>query len=576
MKTAMAPAKPRQTGAALMLTMVMTGIALAILAGAMTWSMNSTRLTYRSIQYTRSIAAAEAATEKVLSRVNQDFLSGGEKLVGDNLASYRLTVPGSSDSSYWNQWEFNDASGHTGQTYVQSPISSTYVIMTSPYTGLRAFASFWTVVAHARDTASSQQVVGGVFQQTQLTRIPIYQFALFSSGDMETCCAEPYTQKGRVHANGTLYAGPDSVLTFQGDVTSATKIVLDRDPLDPRGAPAGSVVFQAGRTAPIPSMNLPIGTNSTPQAIREIIQPPPGGEDPNSPMGRLRFYNLADMVMIVSDTGIAATSGRFDNFATAIPTNQLAKIVTTTNSFTDAREGKTIKPIDIDVGALNAWSATNTSLRVALGSKDVSSIYVLDTRTLPGTSLAAVRVRNGTTLPSLGLTVATARPLYVLGNFNQTNSTNLGTTNTITTRPASLVADAVTVLSVNWTDANSTKSLGSRIAGDTTINAAILTGAVDTTTAAFSGGMENFMRLLEDWPVTLTYNGSLVKMFSSLYATNVWGKSGVYSPPIRHFAYDLNFADMTKIPPLTPSLQTVVRGQWATVAPDKNVVAAAP
>ena len=578
MKTTMAPGKPGQTGSALMLTMLMTGIALAILAGAMTWSANSTRLTHRSIQYTRSIAAAEAATEKVLSRLNRDYLRGGEKLIQDNLVSYRLTVPGSSDSSYWNQWEFNDASGHIGQTYVQSPNASAYVVLASPYAGLRAVASLYTVVAHARDTAAIQQVVGGILQQVQLARIPIYQFIMYSSADMEISCGQNFTVFGRVHSNGQLYVEPDSRLTFQTGVTAVNNILFQRHPLDTRGSPNGGVVYEGTKTASVPAMTIPIGVTNSPEAIRDIIQPPPSGEDRNSPLGRLRFYNQADMVLTVSDTGMAATSGRFDNFATAIPTNQVTTFVTITNSFTDAREGKTVVPIDINIGALKTWSETNTSLRGPLGSRDVSSIYVLDRRTLPGTSLGAVRVVNGLNLPADGLTVATARPLYVLGSYNQTNSANLGTTNTTTTRPASLAADAVTILSGNWTDAKSTLSVGSRTAAPTTVNAAILTGVVETTLGKYSGGMENFPRFLETWGAAnlFTYNGSMVKMFPSLYATNVWGKADVYDPPKRNWAYDVNFNDVTKLPPLTPSLQKVIRGRWATVAPDKNVVAAVP
>jgi hypothetical protein len=570
-------ATPLQAGSALALTMIMTGIALAILASAMTWSANSTRQTYRAIQYDRSVAAAEAATEKVLTSMTRDFLVGGDKLVTDNLENYRQTVPTSSDSTYWDHWEFNDAIGHTGKTYVQGDNSTNYIVLTAPYAGLRAFVSTYTVVGHARNTASMQHVVGGVAQQVELARIPIFQFALFSSGDMETCCSEPYTQKGRVHSNGNLYAGPDSILTFQGDVTAVSTIVFGRHPLDPRGNPNGSVVYQAKKTFPVPAMNLPIGATNTPLAIREIIHPPPLGEDPNSPLGRSRFYNQVDMILTVSNSGISATSGKFNDFATVIPSNQLATIVTTNKSFTDKREGKIVQPVEINIAALKAWSETNTSLRVALGAKDVSSLYVLDRRTLPGTSLGAVRVVNGTNLPSRGLTIATSRPLYVLGHFNQPNPAHLGTSNTTAALPAALASDAVTVLSVNWADTNSAKASSYRKGAATTVNAAILTGAVDTTAAAFSGGMENFMRFLEDWSpsttaVSFNYNGSLVKLFPSLYATNVWGKSDVYSPPKREYAYDLNFNDRTRLPPLTPSLQTAFRGQWATVAANQNVI----
>jgi len=79
--------------------------------------------------------------------------------------------------------------------------------------------------------------------------------------------------------------------------------------------------------------------------------------------------------------------------------------------------------------------------------------------------------------------------------------------------------------------------------------------------------LENFQRFLENWSAsTYTYNGSLVKMYASVYATNVWGKANVYNPPTRQFYFDLNYNNPSLLPPLTPSLQTIYRDQWATVA----------
>jgi hypothetical protein len=101
---------------------------------------------------------------------------------------------------------------------------------------------------------------------------------------------------------------------------------------------------------------------------------------------------------------------------------------------------------------------------------------------------------------------------------------------------------------------------------------------VETTLGKYSGGMENFPRFLEDWGAAniFTYNGSMVKMFPSLHATNAWGIANVYNPPKRNWAFDLNFNDPAKLPPLTPSLVKVMRGQWATVAPGQHSVAAVP
>jgi hypothetical protein len=576
MKTAFATQKPNRAGSALMLTMIMSAIALALLAGAMSWSASSTRLTYRSIQYNQSVAAAEAATEKVVSHINQDFLSGGESLVSNNLSFYRQnTVPTPSDAPYWSTWQFDDGNGNIGQTYVQRLPGTSYIVADSTYAGLQGYASTYTIVSHAQDLASPQSVGVGVLQQLQLASIPIFQFAMYSSGEMEISCGQPFKITGRVHSNGELYVEPDSALTFESSVTAVISVLFQRDPLDTRAKPSGTVVYaQTNQPVfPVSSLTLPIGTTNTPQAIREIIEPPPTGENPNSPIGQLRYYNQCDMVLVAANTGISATSGHFNNFATVIPTNELMTFVLTTNSFKDWREGKTVQPIDINIGKLAAWSQTNTSLRYsAVGSNLIlSSVYVLDNRTLTGNNLNAVRVFNGTNLPPNGLTVATGRPLYVWGDYNQLNAANLGTTNTSTTRPASLVGDAITILSDSWSDANSTSALSSRTVSSTTVNAAILTGAVDTTLGHYSGGMENFPRFLETWTsITFTYNGSMIKMFPSLYATNVWGMANVYNPPVRNWAYDVNFNNPLKLPPKTPSLLQVIRGQWATVLPGQN------
>ncbi len=464
MKTRFAIQRPGQTGSALMLVLILSAVALATLAGVMAWAATSTRLTQRSIQYTRSVAAAEAATEKVESQITRDFLIGNESLVENNLNSYQAMVPTTSDSSYWSTWVFDDGNGNLNQTFVQHTSTAASIALDPPYTGLKGYGSTYTVVSHARDTASLQNVTAGVFQQLQLVGIPIFQFGMFSFGDMEISCGQPFDVTGHVHSNGILYVEPDSTLTFESGVTAVVTNLFQRDLVDgdtrgtPPGKPAGSVVYVHldEKVSPVPALTLPIGTTNTPEAIREIIEPPPPGGDTNQATAALRYYNLCDMVLIVSDSGVTATSGKFNNFVTPIPTNELALFVSTNASFRDNREGKMVQPIDIDIGNLTLWSGTNFNLRPLLLGSNLSSIYVVDNRTLPSSSLGAVRVLHGTNLPMNGLTVATGRPLYVLGDYNEFDLSKLGTADTSATRPASLVADAITILSDGWQDGNST------------------------------------------------------------------------------------------------------------------------
>ena len=446
-----------------------------------------------------------------------------------------------------------------GSTYVVQSAESNYMVLNSAYAGLTGFASTYTIVSDACELTNLQSVTAGVMEQIQLTRIPIFQFAMYSSGEMEVSCGQPFTVNGPVHSNGQLYVEPDSVLTFQSGVTAVGTVQFGRDPLDTRAAPSGSVTYDVTPKSAQPALTLPIGTTNTPTAVREIIEPPPGGESPTSPIGRLRYFNQADMLVTVSNASIRVTSGSFNGFSTNLTTNEVNAFLSTNGSFYDWREHKTVCPINLNIAGLTNWDATNRSLRLAL-NRSVESIYLWDARTLPAADLGAVRVSNGITLTPLGLTIATHDPLYIQGHYNQPVSTNLGTANVTTTLPASLVADAITILSTAWTDANSTASLTSRNAASTTVNAAILAGEVDTTYGYYSGGMENFPRFLESWGSThiFTY-WVMVKMFPSFYATNVWGQTNVYNPPARNWTYDTNFNIPTALPPLTPSLQVVFR-----------------
>jgi hypothetical protein len=375
------------------------------------------------------------------------------------------------------------------------------------------------------------------------------------------------TVTGRVHGNANINLQPVSDLTFVSHVTAAGQIILTKHTNDPtvRSLASSQVVFLGEHDANVGSLTLPIGTNNSPAAVHAIVETPPDTEDPNSPIGRQRYYNKADLVVVVSNGTVRVSSGLVDDFGTVVPQAQWQTFVNTNASFFNKREGKMVKATEVDVAKLNFWSGTNTLIRPALGGRDIRSIYVADYRTQTGSTESGVRVKNGQTLPSLGLTVATPNPLYVQGNYNAPAG-YLGTTNTALTKPAALIGDSVNILSAAWSDANSGQPMGSRTAADTTVNAALLGGIIPSGGGYYSGGVENFPRFLEDWSGRkLAYNGSMVVMFYSKLATAPWGGSDVYSPPNRQWTFDLNFMDVTKLPPGTPEVRALIRAEWAAI-----------
>jgi hypothetical protein len=207
----------------------------------------------------------------------------------------------------------------------------------------------------------------------------------------------------------------------------------------------------------------------------------------------------------------------------------------------------------------------------AVGNDNLDSIYVADYRSVGTDREHGVRLTNGAALPPNGLTVASPNPVYIKGHYNAPTSTERGTHDTHNTKPASIAADAITILSENWQDGRSTDTVANRPATSTTVNAAFLSGIVPTSTADdYSGGVENFPRFLENWSgSTFTYNGSMVVMFYSKEATSPWkSHTDVYNPPSRNWAFDVNFLDSTRLPPDTPQFRKISRWLWTFMAPN--------
>jgi hypothetical protein len=569
MKTSCTAHRLQPQGYALLLVITFAAISFLVLGAALDWCMTNGRLTDRNNQYFTTAAAAEAATEKVLSSIARDYASQGESIVWLNIENYRKLVPTTAENAAWSGFTFSDGMGNQDQTFVRRlSAASSYQPLKSKYRGMYGAASTYRLISNARMANAINTIDVGVKQDIQLATIPVFQFAIFYSLDMEVNPSPNMKITGRVHGNANINLQPVNSLTFLSDVTAAGNIIHNKHTNDPsiRATGASTITYKGEHDSGADSLTLPIGTNNSPDAVHAIIELPPDGESPTSAMGRQRYYNKSDMVVLVSNTTVTVKSGLGNGFATIIPYSEWNYFLKTNVSFYDKREGKTVNTTQLSVAKLATWSATNSTLRPTIGNRDVRSVYIADLRTPASMTTSGIKVVEGAQLPSLGLTVATPNPLYVQGNFNA-QGTDVGKNETVNARPASLVGDSINILSTAWSDANSTLGVSSRKAGDTTVNAAILSGIVPSGKGYYSGGVENFPRFLEDWGgKTLTYNGSMVAMFNSLIATAPWGSADVYSPPARNWAFDQNYIDATKLPPGTPEVRAVIKSTWETVA----------
>jgi Tfp pilus assembly protein PilX len=241
---------------------------------------------------------------------------------------------------------------------------------------------------------------------------------------------------------------------------------------------------------------------------------------------------------------------------------------------------------------------------------DTHDVVVIDYyRKYPGFATSqspfAFAFNGGNYLPN-ALVLSSDQSIYVQGDFNNNGAAqpnNTANTPDGDRLPAAIVADTITALS------NNCVGLGSNLLGvhlsqlkcglppnvdrsnvsydsvrtPMAINAAFLsntqisngnrgTGRTRAGGSSFSGGVNNYIRLLEDWdnannPYALNYTGSLISLGQPLEYSGPYLSGGgdpsdptdrsYYNVPFRNFNYDPKFSNIEKLPPLTPKASYV-------------------
>ncbi len=244
---------------------------------------------------------------------------------------------------------------------------------------------------------------------------------------------------------------------------------------------------------------------------------------------------------------VGETTDKFKREEVTLPS---ASIITKKSMY-DARIGTSsqdkMEIYDIDISLLKtALTATKTSDKI--GNFDIATdwngkIFV----EVANPQKRGVRVINGSSLPSVGtvsgLTLGTNTQLYIKGNYNADGNIQSDMSKSDTGEvPAALVADAITILSGNWTDANSNKALWQRNPTTTEVSAAFVCGLTATTAAEYSGGFQNLPRFLENWTSSKTfgYRGAMTVLFECEVAPG-WYAPGTYGAPKRNWAYNKSF-----------------------------------
>lgn len=450
-----------------------------------------------------------------------------------------------------NPPQFDDFT-FTMYSIARDGVASMKSITAGPYAGLVALIQPYLIESEVRGPSGAQKKVE---QTIEHQLIPIFQFGVFYDRDLEILPGPSMTFEGRVHTNSDLYLATWATLTFNSKTTSAGNIYHKRK--DSSEFPNGTVRFRDDEgeyeemtfdsTDPdwlersietwggqvedqahgIEPLTLPI-----PYEVEFIDLIRRGELDDPQELRDLMYYWKADLRII---DGVAT-----DNEGNPVT---LEPGIITTATFYNFREAKWVTAAQIDIDLLQDYDREPAN----------GILYISMSETSPGAKDAVIRLVNGSRLPDQGLTVATDNPLYVWGDYN-----------TIQKQPASLVCDAINILSNNWNDANSDQSISNRIATNTRVNGAIMTGNTETTWGHYNGGLENLPRFLEYWSGrTFTYLGSLVCVWESQWATGQWYYGGnYYTAPNRAWSFDTDFLDPDNLPPGSPFVFNVQRLSW--------------
>jgi hypothetical protein len=331
---------------------------------------------------------------------------------------------------------------------------------------------------------------------------------------------------------------------------------------------------------------------------REIIELSSGGTDD---LAAVRYANQAGIQILIDSSNTVTVKYGSGNTPTNSVKTAVQNCITTNKVFYDNREAGYIRVVDLDIFLL-AKAANLGDIPAASPSPSPNQgwngiVYISDTSAttynLNGTVKTAgsnvnvtyggntyqttkrgIRLIKGGILPSTGLTIVSDNPVYIQGDYN-TNPSGSTANNANypnpaptpqsdvspaaspapsyvvsgTRKDAAIIADAITLLSNNWVDSNSTgaPTSANRYGLNTTVNAALVAGCSPSISGTYGGGGENFVRFLEDWNKNtnyFTYNGSMVQFYRSQQAIGAWSGAGsIYKAPVLRWNYDNGFLD---------------------------------
>ncbi len=333
-----------EDGVALLSSLMVLLLLSSLLVGFTAMISSETKMGALDTSETTAFYTAHAGLEKLTTDLgtlfSADFAPTGAEVLA--LGNAPPTLPGVS---------WSDPAGADGYeitfptTPGGDPLSQWRTVTEGPFAGFIGLATEYRVRVSASLPTGGHS---GLDRVLQTVSIPVYQFGTFSEPDLSFFAGPVFNFGGRVHTNGHLFLAANSGLTLSDKVTAVGEVVRSRlangmstsgrtGPVDVVTTPGnfrnltineGSVTGDENSAANEPTwtslstgvynsnitsgrtgarrLDLPIVSQGA-QPI-DLVRRPAAGEDPNGAIFPQRFFGLASIRILLSDTAADITS----------------------------------------------------------------------------------------------------------------------------------------------------------------------------------------------------------------------------------------------------------------------------
>jgi hypothetical protein len=226
--------RPSERGAALVTALIILALLLAISASVLAVVTAEANIAGSDLRRTRAYYAASASLEKMTTDFSALFTLTAKPTQGNLdtiMASYpsELTTEGFTFSQSLKRDDARLTAMRSSLGLTDPNAIPTVNLTTGPFAGLYGSVTPYKLISTATYKGNEQ-----VSLQREINNylIPLFQFGMFTDGDMELHPGPAFYFNGRVHANGNFYInGPNDTSTnytnFTSKVTIAKEAVYD-------------------------------------------------------------------------------------------------------------------------------------------------------------------------------------------------------------------------------------------------------------------------------------------------------------------------------------------------------------